>query len=119
MSPRRRALLIACWLAIAALLLRIAAGGALVRLVDAPSLAAVVIASIGAVLLGVAVLLVVGLAVGADWGRTLSRGAAVLAIAAGALLVVAGHESGTLIAAAAALALLAGLAERPSSRLSD
>jgi hypothetical protein len=119
MSLLRRALSIACWLAIAALLVRIAAGGALVGLMDAPSVSGVVIASVGTALAGAAVVLVVGLTVGARWARALSIGAAVVAIAEGMLLAVAEHESGTLIAAAAALALLAGLGERPISRPAD
>jgi hypothetical protein len=119
MSLLRRALSIGFWLVVAALLVRIAVGGALLGVVDAPSVAGVVVASIGAALLVAAVVLVVGLAAGTQWARALSLGAAVVAIAEGALLVVADHESGTLIAAAAALALLAGLAERPTSRPAD
>jgi hypothetical protein len=119
MSPRRRALSIACWLAVAALLVRIAVGGALVDLMDAPTVPGVVIASIGAALFAAAVLLVVGLAGGTRWARALSLGAAVVAIAEGALLLVAQHQSGALIAAAGVLAVLAGLSARPSIRPSD
>jgi hypothetical protein len=119
MSPRRRALSIACWLAVAGLLVRIAVGGALLDLIDAPTVPGVVIASIGAALIGVAVVLVLGLAVGTHWARPLSLGAAVVAIAEGPLLFNAEHESGALIAAAATVALLAGLAQRPPLRPSD
>jgi hypothetical protein len=119
MSPRRLALLIACWLAVAVLLVRIAAGGALVGVMDTPSLPAIVVATFGVVLLGVAVVLIVGLVVEGDRAQALSVGAAVVTVGYGALLVVAGHESGALIAGAAALALLTGLTGRPSSQPSD
>ena len=119
MSLPRRAVSIACWLVVAALLVRIAAGGALAGVMDNPSVLGAVIASIGAALLGLAIVLVVGLAAGARRAPAVSVAAAVVAIADGALLVVVDHESGTLIAAAGVLALVAGLVERPSSQPSD
>lgn len=97
----------ACWLIIAALLIRIAvADGTFSRIGNPPTLLAIAAIVAGAALVGCAPVLAIGLATGAGWTRRLSRFAALAAIALGLALVVGRHESGAVIAAAA----IAGLA---------
>ena len=105
MSSRRRALSVLCWLAIAVLLVRIAVGGAVEDIAAAPSAAGALAVLIGLALVLVAAIVAVALGVGPDarWARTLSAVAAIVAIAFGLILLLAGHESGLLIAAAGAL----------------
>ena len=113
MSSRRRAVSVLCWLAIAALLVRIAAGGALERVAHAPNAAAVTAVAVGAALFGLALVAAVALGAGAAWAAALSVVAATVAIAYGLVLVVGGHESGSLVALAGAVAILAAVALRP------
>lgn len=116
MSSRRRALSAVCWLAIAALLIRVALGRGVEDVAAAPSAAGAIAVLIGLALIVVAAIVAVALGAGsgASWVRTLSAAAAVVAIAFGVALVVAGHQSGSLIAAAGALAAVgAFLPEAP------
>ena len=116
MSSRRRALSVLCWLAIAALLVRIAVGGAIEDVAAAPSAAGAIAVLIGLALIVVAAIVAVALGVGpgAGWVRTLSGAAAVVAIAFGVALLLADHQSGSLVAAAGAVAAVgAVLPEAP------
>ena len=121
MSSRRRALTVLCWLAIAALLVRIAVGGAIGEIVAAPSAAGAIalLAGLGLIAVAVIVIVALGLGAGAARVRTLSAAAAVAAVAFGVILLLAGHESGSLVAAAGALAALGALLPEARQDASD
>lgn len=113
MSPRARSLSLVCWLAVAGLLVRIAvARGTFTRFGDPPPIMAVVGILAGLALLAVAVFLVVGFAGGRAWAQGVSWVAAILAIPYGVYLILAGHESGSLIALIAVAGLFASTAQR-------
>jgi hypothetical protein len=116
MTPQRRALLCACWLTIAGLLVRIAIARATFSDLDDHPLI-VVVGAIGAglAILGVAVLLVVGFLAGSVFATRASRVAAVATIPFGLFLLIGGHQSGSLIALAAAVGLVASSLQRQRS----
>jgi hypothetical protein len=109
MSSLRRAVSILCWLAIGGLLVRIAAGGAFAEVIEDPTGGGVAAVLIGVGLIAVGLAAGLGLAAGAAWSRPVSGAAAAVAVAYGVALLPAGHESGSLIAAAGAVATLAAL----------
>lgn len=112
-SAPRRAVLMACWLIIAALLIRIAvADGTFSRIGNPPTALAIAAIATGAALVGCVPILAIGFAAGSGWAVRLSRFGTLTAIALGLALVVGRHESGSVIAAAAfvGLAIAAGSA---------
>lgn len=117
MTSRRRALLIVCWLVVAGLLLRIAvAGGTFNRLDDHSPMVAAAAIGAGLAILGLSVILVAGFAVGSAGASRVSLVGAVPTIAYGVSLVATGHESGSLIALAAAVGLVASTSPRHDRR---
>lgn len=110
-----------CWLAIAALLVRIALGGAVEDVAAAPSAAGAIAVLVGLALVLVAAIVAVALGVGtgAERVRILSAAAANLAIAFGVALLLADHESGSLVAAAGAIAAVAAGSPRADGGASD
>ena len=119
MSSRRRVLSILCWLTIEALLARIAAGGALAEVVDAPTAGGAITVLVGLVLVVVGLVVVIALALDAAWAGLLSRAAAAVAAVYGVVLLVAEHESGSLVAAAGVVAALAATLPRTVERVPD
>lgn len=100
MSSRPRALSLVCWLAVAGLLVRIAvARGTFTGPGDPAPIMAIVGILAGLALLAVAVFLVAGFAAGSAWAPRVSRVAAILAVPYAVFLILAGHQSGSLISA--------------------
>ena len=100
MTGPRRAALAVCWLGIAALLIRIAVGGAISTVLQRPSPAGALASIVGAALVGLGIAIAGALILGAGAARIarVSIVGGVVAIGAGLILVVASHESGSLIA---------------------
>jgi hypothetical protein len=113
MSLRLRVLSLVCWLAIVALLIRVAlAPGTFIELFELPLVAAAAGIVLGLSFFALGTVLVVGFAAGSAWAPQVSRAAATLAIPYGAYLFLIGHQSGSLIDLAAIAVLVSSAMER-------
>jgi hypothetical protein len=121
MTTRLRAVSVLCWLAIAALLVRIAEGGGVEDVLAEPSAAGAAAVLTGLALIVVAVIVAVVLAVRecATWAQWLSAAAGVVAVVFGLALLLAGHQSGSLIAATGAVAIVAAVLPTARGDASD
>ena len=116
-STSRRAVSLVAWLVIAGLLIRIGlADGTFKGMGDPIPVLVVLGVGAGLVLGAVGLVLIAAFAMRAAWGPPLSLAAALLTLPYGIALLMAGHQSGSLIALAALAALIAGLARRPDRR---
>jgi len=121
LSSRRRVLTILCWLAIAGLLVRIAVADTVGDVVAAPTTtgAIAVLTGLGLILAGAIIVVTLGLCIGVNAARRLSLVAGAVAVGFGLALLLAGHQSGSLVAVAGALAALIAIPPGANGDASD